>query len=103
MRTHFDYHFSWDAKKAIINQRKHGVSFEIATGVFHDALMISILDEEHSFSEERWITIGKANGQKLMLVVHTYVEINHNRVDIRMISARHATKYEQRQYEETIQ
>lgn len=65
--------------------------------------MVSILDEEHSFSEERWITIGKATNQKLLLVAHTYIEINKNQVNIRMISARPATKHEQRQYKETIQ
>lgn len=64
--------------------------------------MISVLDETQGIPEERWITIGQSTSQKLMLVIHTYVEINQNRVDVRIISARHATKHEQRQYKDTI-
>jgi len=61
--------------------------------------MISIPDEENSGSEERWITMGQAENSKLLLVIHTYLEISANTVNVRMISARPATKHEQRQYE----
>ena len=101
MNTDINYYFSWDNQKAASNKRKHGISFEVASGVFHDALTVTIPDEAHSFTEERWITLGRASSQKLILVVHTYIEVKQNRVDIRMISARPATKHEQRQYEES--
>lgn len=99
MEQFFNYHFEWDATKAARNQRKHGISFDLAATVFNDPLMLSISDEEHSESEERWITMGEAESSKLLLVVHTYIEINANVANIRIISARPATKHEQRQYE----
>jgi len=99
MATVFEYHFEWDATKAISNQRKHGISFDLAATVFRDPLMISIPDEEYSETEERWITMGQAESSKLLLVIHTYLEISVNAANVRMISARPATKHEQRQYE----
>lgn len=95
----FEFHFEWDAAKAAGNRRKHGVSFDLAATVFRDPLMISIPDEEHSETEERWITMGQAENSKLLLVVHTYLEISANAANVRIISARPATKQEQRQYE----
>ena len=95
----FEFHFEWDAAKAAINRRKHGVSFDLAATVFRDPLMTSIPDEDHSEKEERWITMGQAENSKLLLVVHTYLEISANAANVRIISARPATKHEQRQYE----
>ncbi len=101
MSQSFAFNFEWDPAKAATNLRKHGVSFEQAATVFHDPLMISIPDEEHSETEDRWITIGKTGNSKLLLVVHTFLEITANSITVRLISARPATKHEQRQYEET--
>lgn len=95
----FNYHFEWDANKALSNQRKHGVSFEMAATVFNDPLMLSIPDTEHSESEERWLTMGLTQNRKTLVVIHTYQEITDNTVNVRIISARAATKQEQRQYE----
>lgn len=99
MQGDFQFHFEWDAAKAARNRHKHGISFEQAATVFYDPLMISIPDEEHSETEERWITMGQTKNSKLLLVVHTYLEINANVANVRIISARPATKQEQRQYE----
>jgi uncharacterized DUF497 family protein len=99
MAGSFEFHFEWDTAKAATNRRKHGVSFDLAATVFRDPLMISIPDEEHSETEERWITMGQAENSKLLLVVHTYMEISANAANVRRISARPATKHEQRQYE----
>jgi len=99
MATVFDYHFEWDATKAASNQRKHGISFDLAATVFRDPLMVSMLDKDYSESEERWITMGQAHNSKLLLVIHTYLEISDNAASVRVISARPATQYEQRQYE----
>ncbi len=95
----FEFHFEWNSTKAASNQRKHGVSFELAATVFRDPLMISIPDEEHSQTEDRWVTMGMAGNSKLLVVIHTYLEIDTNTAKVRIISARLATKYEQRQYE----
>ncbi len=99
MVGNFTFHFEWDANKAMSNRRKHGISFELATTVFRDPLMLSIPDEAHSEAEERWITLGQAENSKLLLVVHTYLETNNHAANVRIISARPATKHEQRQYE----
>lgn len=61
--------------------------------------MMSIPDEEHNEIEKRWITMGLAENTELLLVIHTYLEISTNAANVRIISARAATKREQRQYE----
>ena len=99
MSVTFGFHFEWDANKAASNQRKHGITFEVAATVFRDPFMLSIVDEEHSESEERWITMGQAENSSLLLVIHTYVEAGVSDAKIRIISARAATKHERRQYE----
>lgn len=94
----FNYNFEWDATKAASNQRKHGVSFDRAATVFTDQFMLSMPNDEHSETEERWLTLGQANNDKLLVVIHTFNEISAG-ANIRIISAREATKHEQRQYE----
>jgi len=99
MPGHFGYHFEWDPAKAVGNRRKHGVGFELAATVFQDPLALSRFDDEHSETEERWITLGQADNGVLLVVVHTYQEIDQHNADVRIISARPATKREQRDYE----
>jgi uncharacterized protein len=94
------FEFDWDPAKAESNRRKHGVSFEDAMGVFRDPLALSILDNESGQAEERWVTIGRNPASKLLLVVHTYIELSLERVAIRIISARKPTRGEVRHYEE---
>lgn len=95
----FEYRFTWDPIKEASNRRKHGVSFELATTVFGDRLAKTILDEEHGESEERWVTLGQAKNGELVVVIHTHQEIGTNSAEVRIISARRATKPERRQYE----
>ena len=52
------YNFEWDNKKNKSNQKKHGVSFEQATTVFQDPRALTLFDDEHSITEERWVTLG---------------------------------------------
>ncbi len=92
------YNFEWDPAKARENLRKHRVSFERAAQVFLDPLMISIYDEEHSEEEERWVTLGMDRNHVLLVVVHTFEEIDSESAMVRLISARKATKYEENQY-----
>ncbi len=40
--------FDWDPRKARINARKHGITFEEAATVFNDILSFIYDDEEHS-------------------------------------------------------
>jgi uncharacterized protein len=94
------YSFEWDPIKARENLRKHGVSFERATELFLDPLAVSVIDEEHSEGEERWVTTGRDRHGKVLVFVHTFAETSTEEWRIRIISARKATKREARQYEE---
>ena len=93
-----EYTFNWDPKKAAVNFRKHGVSFERTATVFRDPRAISIPDEEHSEDEERWVTMGLDTSGGLLVAVHTFEELDAARCRIRLISGRKATKKETRQY-----
>ena len=70
------YEFDWDPVKARQNLQKHGVSFERAARIFLDPFAISIFDEKHSVSEDRWITIGSEENEVLLVVVHTFRNID---------------------------
>lgn len=51
--------------------------------------------------EERWLTLGQASNGSLVVVVHTFREVDTRKITVRIISARPATKHERRQYEES--
>ena len=86
----------WAQRKAAANKTKHGVSFELAVLVFDDPLHLSQLDSHPD--GDRWQTIGRVNGVTL-LVVHTDFDDEKGG---RIISARKATAYERKAYEEEI-
>ncbi len=86
--------FEWDPQNAESNIEKHGVSFEEASTVFRDPLSLSIDDPLHSTGEVRMVQIGSSHKNRLLVVVHT--ERGDN---IRIISARKATKEERNNYE----
>ncbi|MCI5143945.1 MAG: BrnT family toxin [Candidatus Electrothrix sp. AR3] len=89
--------FEWDKNKAVINLKKHKVSFEEACSVFRDPLAFIFDDEDHSTPEESCeIIIGKSEKNRLLLI--SYTECVEN--IIRIISSRLATKHERRDYEE---
>ncbi len=87
--------FKWNPEKAGSNLQKHQVDFEEASTIFDDPQFITFLDEEHSVIEERYITIGLSNKNRLLIVAHT----ERNDI-IRIISARKATKNEEKFYQE---
>lgn len=88
--------FEWDTETAAVNLAKHGVSFDEASTVFGDPLAGTIPDPLHSTDEVRFVTIGLATNQKLLVVVHS--DMNGG---VRIISARRATRRERREYEST--
>ncbi|MEQ1953261.1 BrnT family toxin [Mesorhizobium sp. CN2-181] len=91
--------FDWDPGKAETNRRKHRVNFEEAMSILADPLALSRLDDESSEGEERWVTLGRNGAGKLLVMVHTFVELSGERAAIRIISARAPTRREVRQYE----
>ena len=95
-----NYNFEWDPNKAKSNISKHKINFEDAATVFKDEHAISIYDEEYSLNEDRWITIGMDLKTRTLVVVHTFIEFDDINCNIRIISARKATKNEQKVYKE---
>lgn len=87
--------FEWDTSKAASNYAKHGVRFEAARGVFKDPFAIEQLDDRANYGEDRFILLGMESGGRLLVVVYT---MRGDR--IRIISARGAEPYEQREYHE---
>lgn len=87
--------FSWDERKNRENLRKHNVSFAEAQSVFFDENAVEFFDAAHSGKEERFILLGMSAKERLLLVCHCLREEKNL---IRIISARKATKNEQREY-----
>lgn len=90
--------FDWDPKKAIINQKKHKVTFNEAVGIFIDPFILSKFDADHSEAESRWISLGISEFERCLLVVHTEREIETETEIVRLISARRATLQEEQYY-----
>ena len=90
--------FEWDPEKALGNEQKHGVTFDEASSVFADTLSLTIHDPLHSEDEEWFIIIGVSCRNRMLTVVHTEREEN-----IRIISARKATKKEIFYYENDVE
>jgi hypothetical protein len=87
--------FEWDDAKNKINLKKHGVSFEEAQTVFFDDNAIEFDDPDHSLDEERYLLLGFSQSLKILVVCHCYRD---SESIIRIISARKATKKEQKAY-----
>jgi uncharacterized DUF497 family protein len=86
--------FEWEDRKAAVNLRKHGVSFEEAITALADPRAITAPD---LVSPERWITIGRSILLRVLFVVHTEVLPGGR---IRILSARKASASQRRKYEE---
>ena len=63
--------FEWDPRKAELNLKEHGVSFDEATTVFRDTLSITIADPDHSDTEDRFVDIGMSHRGQLLVVSYT--------------------------------
>lgn len=96
------YEFEWDEAKAAANERKHDVTFELASSIFYDARLLTVADIEHSEDEERWFSVGIARNGAVLSVVYMWSEADPAVIKIRLISARKATQAEHRHYEEGL-
>lgn len=83
--------FEWDENKNDANKKIHGISFQIAAQIFKAPFMVARSDKN---DEERYIAIGKV-ADTLIAVVYTYRDDN-----IRIISARKASKNERRKFDD---
>jgi uncharacterized DUF497 family protein len=84
--------YQWDSKKADINKQRHGIDFADAVGVFEDEWSLTI-KQGIMRGEQRFATVGVDFLGRIIVVVYTY-----RGSDIRLISARPATKAERNVY-----
>jgi hypothetical protein len=87
--------FVWDRAKNLVNQRKHGVSFEEARTAFHDERATVYYDPEHSEDEDRFLLLGMSLQLRVLVVCHCYRE---GELVVRIISARRADRREEETY-----
>ena len=87
--------FEWDPEKARSNLRKHKVPFEEAATALKDPMAATGCDPDHSVGEERFVTFGVSERNRLLVVAHT----EENDI-LGIISARVASKGERKIYEE---
>ena len=86
--------FEWEPVKSERNLSRHGVAFTEAMTVFGDPLEVTISDALHSEGESRFLSLGKSEAGRLLVVAYT-----ERQGRIRIISAREATPKERREYE----
>ena len=86
----------WDERKNLLNQRKHGISFQEAATVFVDERALLIPDPSHSDEEDRFLLLGTSAALRTLVVCHCYKE---SAEVIRIISARRASQKERKTYE----
>ena len=87
--------YEWDEAKRLANLRKHGIDFTDVPAVF-DGDILTVKDDRYSYGEQRFVTFGLLQG-RVIAVIHAECEDR-----ARIISARKATKYEQRIYFEQL-
>ena len=85
--------FEWNDEKAERNLRDHGVAFEDALPVFLDPYRLEVEDDREDYGETRYYAIGIVN-DVVLAVIYTWREAR-----VRIISARKATRAEQRKYD----
>jgi uncharacterized protein len=91
--------FEWDARKAALNEAKHGVTFDEAVTVFLDARGLDWSDPRHSTErEKRGIRIGFSVYSRILMAVYTERRRNGAEETIRIISARRANRKERGAY-----
>lgn len=106
VRCIYTVKYEWDEAKNRTNQRKHGgISFQSAARVFEDEWCLVFVDRiDESSGELRWHAIGalpvEPGSAAVLLVVHTYREVQDGEEIIRIISARKADKNDIRRYQE---
>lgn len=86
----------WDADKASQNLRKHGVRFSDAELALSDPFALTHEDRA-ARGEPRFVSMGMDASGRVVVVIYT-----HRGDDLRLISARVATRREKKQYEEGI-
>ena len=82
---------TWNSLKAKANLKKHGVTFEEAATVLQGEYEV---EQDLSAGEERFQALGLSKKLKVLMVVFCYRQED----EIRIISARRATKKEKQKW-----
>ena len=82
----------WDPAKARSNLIKHGVDFAEAAVALEDENALTVLDDEHGGF--RFPTLARGAKPDVLFIVHS----EQDEETLRIISARKATKGEERHY-----
>jgi uncharacterized DUF497 family protein len=85
--------FEWDEEKNKANRNKHKIDFAEASTIFLNTPLQVFFDPDHSESEDRYIAIGISLHNRTLVVIHCE---SYNGTIVRIISARKATKREQK-------
>jgi len=88
--------YEWDAAKNVVNQIKHGISFEEARLIFEGDVLTGV-DSRRDYGETRYTSIGAIEGLIVIAVVHT----DRNGI-VRIISARLANRRERQKYHDHL-
>jgi uncharacterized protein len=83
--------FQWDGEKSAANEAKHGLSFADAVVIFAGPVLI-VEDVRREYGERRWNALGESEG----VVLHVTYTLRNG--DIRLISARKASRDERESY-----
>ena len=92
------YRLVWDNAKALANERKHGITFELGASALADPLRVISHNVNHEGLEDRWSIVGETKNRVLVYAVFTDVEEGDENC-VRIISVRRATSHERREYE----
>jgi hypothetical protein len=84
----------WDPAKAAENLRKHRIDFADAATALNDDLALTIPDSHPR--EERFVSVAMDALGRVLVIVYSW-----RNDQVRLISARKATRSERRQYEGT--
>lgn len=87
---------TWNPVKAEANFRKHGILFSDADTVLFDPIALT-MEDDNAEGENRFVTIGQDAAGRVLVVIYTY-----RGEQIRLISARKATRKETQDYEKRI-
>jgi len=92
--SRLELEFNWDEGNKYKNWIKHKIKFKESEEVFFDENVFVSVDVKHSTLEERYQALGKTKKNKYLVI---YFTVRKNK--IRVISVRHMSRKERKQYE----
>ena len=91
--------YEWHEAKNEKNIRDHGIDFNDARLIFDDPFVL-VQPNSITEGEVRLEAIGMLRGLLILLVIYTVINEDTPNETIRLISARRATRWERRDYEQ---